>query len=172
MDSLSEIQAIGFSDGEKTLRYSVAGTEMLDIEEWIPVYQGTGQTRVWNSYNIPIGDDWVAWYDSLSAINEVQFINDNDDTSRASGSIHFSMILDISPDLPISPTVHIDYSLGDIRLENNQEIVSASFTSTVIDSDSYNFTFHWEFGDGNSSNEIHPSHEYVVQDDNDYTVIL
>ena len=119
---------------------------MLDIEEWIPVYQGTGQTRVWKSYDIPIGNDWVAWFDSLSAINEVQFINDNDDTSRASGSIHFSMILDISPDLPISPTVHIDYSLGDIRLENNQEMVSASFTSTVMDSDSYNFTFHWEFG--------------------------
>ena len=172
VDSLSEIQAIGFSDGEKTLRYSVAGTEMLDIEEWIPVYQGTGQTRVWKSYDIPIGNDWVAWYDSLSAINEIQFINDNDDTSRASGSIHFSIILDISPDLPISPTVYIDYSLGDIRLENNQEMVSASFTSTVIDSDSYNFTFHWEFGDGSSSNEIHPSHEYVVQDDHDYTVIL
>jgi len=172
VDSLSEIQAIGFSDGEKTLRYSVAGTEMLDIEEWIPVYQGTGQTRVWNSYNIPIGDDWVAWYDSLSSINELQFINDNDDTSRSSGSIHFNMILDISPDLPISPTVDIDYSLGDIRLENNQEMVSASFTSTVMDSDSYNFTFHWEFGDGNSSNEVHPSHEYVVQDDHDYTVIL
>ena len=51
-------------------------------------------------------------------------------------------------------------------------MVSASFTSTVMDSDSYNFTFHWEFGDGNSSNEIHPSHEYVVQDDHDYTVIL
>ena len=172
VDSLSEIQAIGFSDGNHTLRYSIAGSEMLDIEEWIPVYQGTGETRIWKPYELPIGDDWVAWYDSLSAITEIQFINDNDDTSRAPGSIHFSMILDLSPDLPIPPTVYIDYSLGEIRLENNQEMVAASFTSTVVDSDSYNFTFQWEFGDGNSSNEIHPSHDYVVEDDHDYTVIL
>ena len=172
IDSISEIQAIGFSDGEKTLRYSIAGTQMLDIEEWIPVYQGAGYTRIWRSYEIPLGNDWVAWYDSLSAITEIQFINDHDDTTRAPGSVHFSQILDLSPDLPIPPTVFIDYTTGDLRTENNQEMVSVTFNSTVIDSDSYNFSFLWEFGDGATSNVIHPIHNYLIEDDHEYTVIL
>ncbi len=172
IDSISEIQAIGFSDGEKHLRYSLAGTETLDIEKWIPVYQGSGIENVWRSYEIPIGTDWLAWYDSLSPINKIEFINDHGDTAHAPGSIHYSMILDLSPDLPIAPTVLIDYSTDDLRIENNQETISFIFTCTVIDSDSYNFKYLWEFGDGGTSENKNPTHDYVIEDDHEYAVIL
>ncbi|HRX76402.1 MAG TPA: hypothetical protein P5342_03015, partial [Candidatus Cloacimonadota bacterium] len=33
-------QGIGFSDGTNHLYYSFSGSQTLDIEEWIPVYQG------------------------------------------------------------------------------------------------------------------------------------
>ncbi len=172
IDSISEIQAIGFSTGENTIRYSFSGHEALDIEEWIPVYQGTNQVGSWQSYRIPLGDDWLAWYDSLSSITEIHFINDQDDTSRAPGSIHFSMIRDYTTDLPIPPVVSIDYSIGNIRYENHQELVSVSFSSSIQDTDSYSFSYYWEFGDGESSTEPDPSHDYLVEDDHDYTVIL
>ena len=172
IDSISEIQAIGFSTGENTIRYSFSGHEALDIEEWIPVYQGTNQVGSWQSYRIPLGDDWLAWYDSLSLITEIHFINDQDDTSRAPGSIHFSMVRDYTTDLPIPPVVSIDYSIGNIRNENHQELVSVSFSSSIQDTDSYSFSYYWEFGDGESSTEPDPSHDYLVEDDHDYTAIL
>ena len=172
IDSISEIQAIGFSNGEQTLRYSIAGTELLNIEDWIPVYQGAANPEIWKSYHIPIGDDWVAWFDSLSAITEIQFINDNDNPDQIPGSIHFSSILDLSPDLPIPPQVSIDFELGDVRRVNHRNMVSISFTSTIQDTDSYNFTYHWEFGDGHTSTLANPSHDYLVEDNHDYTAIL
>jgi len=172
IDSISEIQAIGFSDGVNVIRYSLAGTQGLDIEDWIPVYQGVNSIGDWASYEFPIGNDWVAWYDSISTITEIHFINDQDDTTQAPGSIHFSMVRDLTPDLPIAPVVSIEYSSGDIRIQNNQEMISVSFTSTIVDTDSYYFTYAWEFGDGSTSNNPQPSHDYLVEDDHDYTVIL
>ncbi len=172
IDSISEIQAIGFSDGINVIRYSLAGTQGLDIEDWIPVYQGTQSIGEWTSYEFPIGDDWVAWFDSLTTLTEIQFINDQDDTTQSPGSIHFSFVRDLTPDLPIAPFVSIDYSLGDTRIENNQEMISVSFTSTIIDTDSYYFNYTWEFGDGATSNTPNPSHDYILEDDHDYTVIL
>ena len=139
VDSISDIQAIGFSNGENSIRYSFSGHETLDIEEWIPVYQGVGQVGAWHSYRLPIGDDWLAWYDSLSILNEIHFINDHDDTSSAPGSVHFSMVRDITPDLPISPSVSIGYELGDIRDETDHQMITVSFYSTVQDTDSYAF---------------------------------
>lgn len=171
-DSLSEIQAIGFSNGIDLIRYSLTGLETLDIEQWIPVYQGSNEIGNWNSYRLPLGNDWLAWHDSLSAINEIQFINDHDDTTSIPGSIHFSMIRDITADLAISPTVSISYELDDVRNQNHSQMLSASFNSVVQDTDSYAFSYHWEFGDGSTSNEPNPHHDYLVEDDHEYTVIL
>ena len=63
IDSISEIQGIGFSDGIKSIKYALSGTESLDIEDWITVYQGQNNTGGWFPYNFPIGDDWIAWYE-------------------------------------------------------------------------------------------------------------
>ena len=172
IDSISEIQGIGFSNGENSIRYSFSGYETLDIEEWIPVYQGVGQIGSWHSYRIPIGDDWLAWYDSLSVLNEVHFINDHDDTNSAPGSVYFSMVRDITPDLPIDPSVSIEFDLTNFRNERDDQIVTASFYSTIQDTDSYAFSYNWEFGDGESSDEANPVHDYIIEDDHDYTVIL
>ena len=172
IDSVSEIQGIGFSDGENKIWYSIAGTETLDIESWIPVYQGTNPIGSWASYRFPIGNDWIAWYDTLSALTEIHFVNDQDDTTNTAGSVHFSMIRDLTTDLPISPQVSIDYSMGNNRIENNRQRVTVSFNAIVEDIDSYYFTYNWDFGDGSTSNEIDPVHEYLVEDDHDYTVLL
>jgi len=172
IDSTSEIQALGFANSEKYIRYSFSGFETLNIEEWIPVYQGANPNGLWHSYRLPIGNDWLAWYDTLSYINEIHFINDHDDTSSSPGIINFSMIRDITSDLPIPPIVSIDYNFQNIRNEENLEQVSVSFQSIVQDIDSYSFSYNWEFGDGQSSSDPNPSHDYIIEDDHEYSVIL
>ena len=172
IDSLSEIQAIGFSNGTENIRYSFSGLEMLNIEEWIPVYQGSNTIGTWNSFRLPIGTDWLAWHDTLSSINQIYFINDHDDTSSYPGSIHFSLLRDITLDLPISPEVAIDYEMGNVRNENHSQRLTVSFHSTVQDTDSYLFIYKWEFGDGAISYEPNPQHDYLIEDDHEYTVIL
>ena len=67
------------------------------------------------------------------------------------------MVRDITPDLPISPSVSIGYELGDIRDETDHQMITVSFYSTVQDTDSYAFSYDWEFGDGGSSSEANPT---------------
>ena len=169
-DSLSEIQAIGFANENNFIRYSFSGSNTLDIEQWIPVYQGSNELGNWNSYRLPLGDDWLAWHDSLSPINQIQFINNHDDTASNPGSIHFSMVRDITSDLAISPSVSINYEIGNIRNQNRR--VNVTFNSIVSDTDSYSFTYNWEFGDGTTSNIANPNHNYLVEDDHEYNVLL
>ena len=172
IDSISEIQAIGFSNGANYIRYALHGTETLDIENWIPVYQGQNPVNEWNSYRFPLGDDWLAWYDSLSFINEIHFINDHDNTQSNPGKINFSMVRDITLDLSIAPIVSIDFEQIETRDEQEIQIVSIAFSSTVQDTDSYSFSYFWEFGDGETSQVSDPIHNYVVEDDHDYSVLL
>ena len=172
IDSISEIQGIGFSDGIKSIKYALSGTESLDIEDWITVYQGQNTTGGWFAYNFPIGNDWIAWYDSLSNINQVYFINDNDDTTNQKGNIYFSMIRDITSDLNIAPTIEIEYTINNASRMHQRQIASISFNSMVNDTDSYTFNYHWDFGDGNYSTSPDPEHEYSMLYNYNYTVIL
>ena len=172
IDSLSEIQAIGFSNGTNHIRYALFGSEILNIENWIPVYQGGNPIGEWASYRLPIGDDWLAWYDSLSILNEIQFINDHDNLEIEPGNINFSMVRDITPDLPIPPKVSIHYEQIETRNEQESQLVSISFSSTVQDTDSYSFSYFWEFGDGASSQLPNPIHDYAIEDDHNYSVLL
>ena len=114
IDSISEIQGVGFSDGEKSLKYAFSGTEKLDIEDWITVYQGQNSTGNWFPYNIPIGDDWIAWFDSLSNITQIYFINDNDDIDNQNGNIYFSMIRNITGNMDIPPSIEIEYDINNM----------------------------------------------------------
>ena len=170
IDSVSEIQAIGFSDGSHELRYALFGSEGLDIEQWIPVYQGVNPIGEWASYRLPLGNDWLAWHDSLSIINEVYFINDNDNQQNGSGNINFSMIRDITPDLPIPPKVSISFEQINSRNEQDIQLVSIAFSSTVQDTDSHSFSYFWEFGDGITSELPNPIHDYTIEDSHNYSV--
>ena len=172
VDSLSEIQAIGFSNGIDHIRYALFGSEILNIEHWIPVYQGVNPIGEWASYRLPIGDDWLAWYDSLSILSEIHFINDHDNTQNTPGNINFSMVRDITPDLPIAPKVSFHYEQIETRNEQESQIVSISFSSTVQDTDSYSFSYFWEFGDGATSQLPNPIHDYIIEDDHNYSVLL
>jgi len=97
----AKIQGIGFSNGTNTLFYSFSGTRILDIETWVPVYQGAFSNGVWNIYHIPIADDWYAFFDTLPVITSLVYVNDLDGV--ANRSLWIDSILDISDDVGAPP---------------------------------------------------------------------
>jgi hypothetical protein len=61
--SKAEIQGFAIMDATNVLFYSFAGSEQVNIDEWVPVYQGCFPEDQWNVYQLPVGDDWLAFFD-------------------------------------------------------------------------------------------------------------
>ena len=171
VDTLAEIQGFGLRDTAHTLLYSFAGTQQLNTEYWVTVYQGAFPRRTWNNYLLPVGQDWLAYYGYLPTITGIVFINDRD--YDPDGVVYFDEVLDITTDLPMVPQVTINYVAGKIyRNAQGARLVDIQFYSTVIDTDSWYHDYFWYFGDDSTSNQPNPMHTYVVEDDHAYTVLL
>ena len=170
VEELSEIQGFGIADSSNVLFYSLYGSEGMNIEEWIPVYQGSVPEDSWQSFDLPIADDWYAFFDYLPTIENLIFINDEDDSTN--GNVYFDAILDITDERPIPPYVTITYEIERIYKRGRDRYVSIQFQSFITDEDSDEFSFLWNFGDGYSSSEANPSHTFLVEDDHDYSVSL
>lgn len=167
----AKIQGMGFSDGNNVLFYSFAGTQTLNIEEWVTVYQGAFNSGVWNIYQLPIADDWYAYFDYLPVINALIYINDLDGVSNRNFLI--DSILNITEDIGIPPSVTISYQITFQGAEKQgTRDVGVQFSSQVIDPDSYSFTYQWDFGDSLSSQNPNPFHIYTVTDNHPYRATL
>lgn len=165
IDSQAEIQGFGVSDGENVLYYAFAGSQGVDPEIWIPVYQGAFSQGQWNNYQLPIADDWLSWFGYLPQISQLVYINDKDNTSQ--GVIFFDQIVNIIDELPVVPKVSINYE------KNAQgKDIQVQFYCEIIDPDSDTHEFLWDFGDGTKSTEESPMHLFSVNDDHPYTVLL
>ncbi len=171
IEQLGEIQGFGLMDSVNTLFYSFAGTEQLNVQNWVTVYQGAFPLNTWNIYQLPVGEDWLNWFGYLPIITGLVFINDRD--SDTSAVAYFDEIIDITDDLPIAPKVVIWDSIGEILI-NHQGVksVTVHFYSKVIDPDSYSHQYFWYFGDDSTSNDSNPIHTYIIEDDHEYTVLL
>ncbi len=170
-ESLAEIQGFGLVAPGETLLYSFAGTEMVDPQKWVTVYQGAFPLRTWNVYQLPVGQDWLARFGHLPTIIGLVFINDKDAGVRA--KVYFDEILDITDDLPVTPQVEITHTLGEVfRGAGGQDSVPVQFHSRVIDPDSRSHQYFWYFGDDSTSSDSNPSHTFLVEDNHDYTVLL
>lgn len=171
VDELGEIQGFGLQDSRHTLFYSFAGTEMLNIQEWVTVYQGAFARDTWNTYPLPVGQDWLNWFGYLPIISSIVFINDRDTDTTA--IVNFDEIIDITEDLPIAPQVVIWDSVSQIYTnQHGNQNVTVQFYSLVIDPDSKNHEYFWSFGDGAMSNDSSPTHTYLINDDHTYTILL
>ncbi len=167
----ARVQGIGFSDGINVLFYSLSGSRVVNIEEWVNVYQGAFSHNTWNTYHLPIADDWCAFFDYLPLLTSIIYVNDLDGVS--SRSIWFDDILNITSDLPQSPHVTVSYSIThNRRISHGHRQVGVQFTSFVVDPDSGVFTYRWDFGDSTFSALPHPYHIYTVTDAHHYRAFL
>ncbi|MCD4820441.1 MAG: CapA family protein [Candidatus Cloacimonetes bacterium] len=171
VENISSIQGFGLVDSENNvLLYSLFGTEVLDIEEWIPVYQGSQTDDEWNEFQLPIADDWLAFFDVLPEITGLIYINDCDNND---GNVYFDSILNVTEDLPKTPLVSIYYEIESISgKRDNFRNVEVQFHCEVIDPDSEEHSYLWHFGDGNFSVETDPIHIFTIEDDHEYSVFL
>ncbi|NQU68415.1 MAG: CapA family protein [Candidatus Marinimicrobia bacterium] len=169
--SSGEIHGFGVRDSVNMLVYSFNGSELLNIEEWNTVYQGYFPNYSWNLYQLPIADDWFARFEYFPSLTSLVFINDRDDDLTS--SVVFDEIIDITPVLDIMPEVSFTYTTGALtRTQSGERNVDVSFTSFVNDPDNSYHTYFWQFGDGETSGEHHPTHTFIVEDDHPYTVLL
>ncbi|MEO0086426.1 MAG: CapA family protein, partial [candidate division WOR-3 bacterium] len=168
---LGEIQGFGLADTAETLFYSFAGSEQVDPARWVTVYQGAFPLRTWNTYQLPVGEDWLARFGYLPTVTALVFLNDRDTDPRS--EVSFDLVLDITPDLPIAPGVEVWHSQLDTRQQSDGSwLVTVQFYSRVTDPDSPDHAYSWSFGDGGTSADSWPVHTYVVFDDHEYTVLL
>lgn len=169
--SQAEIQGFAVMDTAHVLFYSFAGSEELNTGEWVTVYQGCFSEDQWNNYQLPVADDWMAYFDYLPEINAIVYINDKDETSQ--GTVYFDNIINISSDLPIIPQVSIAYSIGKVYNDKDgSKSVDVQFHGEVVDPDSNEHDFFWDFGDDYTSTEKDPQHTFLVLDDHPYKVLL
>ncbi len=172
VENKGEILGFAIIDSTNSLFYSLDGNEMLDIEEWITLYQGAFEENEWITYDLPVGDDWFSWYEYYPKIEKIVYINDCD--YGDAGVVYFDEILNISDDLGISPEVTISYTIGEFKYNQAKRMrtVDISFKSDVYDPDSDNFTYLWNFGDDSTSSIPNPLHTFEVIDDHSYNVLL
>ena len=78
-----EIQGIGVGDGSNTLFYSLYGSEIVSIDEWVTANQGAFPQNEWQEIFLPIGNDWMSRFDSLSMVTQLVFVNDRDEDNNA-----------------------------------------------------------------------------------------
>ena len=168
--STPRIQGIGFSNGIHTLFYSIDGTAVLNIDQWVTVYQGAFNTSTWNLFQFPIAEDWYAYFDEVPTINSIVYINDLD---TGTGSTWFDNISVLTTEVPSPPQVSVTYNIISSKyISKNVRSIEVNFFANVIDSDSSIFSYRWEFGDSTFSTEANPTHTYTTADDHPYTVLL
>ena len=171
MQTKGEIHGFGLLDSTNVLMYSLDGSEDLDIEEFITVYQGAFPEQDWDTFLIPVADDWFAWFEYYPSISGLLFINDLD--TDPTGVVYFDDILDVTEDLPAIPEVDIWSSQGKEYTDTyGNRNLDVQFYSDVFDSDSDTLFYYWNFGDGDSSSAENPAHTYLIYDDHLYNVFL
>ncbi len=167
----SKFQGIGFNDGTNTLFYSLSGTTVMNIEVWIPVYQGAFSNNTWNDYMLPIADDWWSFFDYLPVITSIIYVNDLDGVSAR--SIWFDSIYNISSDIPLSPDVIIEHSITtSSRNDDLRRVVGVQFYSIIDDPGSSVHSYEWDFGDTTTSDIANPYHVFTATDDRPWRVTL
>jgi hypothetical protein len=99
------------------------------------------------------------------------YINDKDGTSQ--GEVYFDHIINISSDLPYIPEVSINFTVGGVYTDGKgSKVADVQFYGLVVDPDSGEHDFFWNFGDDSTSTEQDPVHTFIVSDDHPYRVLL
>lgn len=171
VERLGEMQAFGVGDGTNELFYTFAGEQLPLETKWWTAYQGAFPEEEWYAYLLPIGRDWKATHGYLPVIDRLFFVNDDD--AGTTGIVLFDEIADVTDDLPVAPEASITYVVQSSRaVGKGLFLVGIEFQANVYDPDSETHAYRWDFGDGASSEEADPVHEFLALAHHTYTVGL
>ncbi|MFH1679818.1 MAG: CapA family protein, partial [Candidatus Eisenbacteria bacterium] len=171
IERLGEMQAVGAGDSLNELFYTFAGEQLPQEPKWWTVYQGAFPRNEWYAYLLPIGRDWEATHGYIPTIDRLFYVNDDDEGTT--GIVLFDAIADVTEDLPVPPEPSISYVVEKARpVAKNLFLVGVQFYANVFDPDSDTHTFFWDFGDGATSTDQNPVHDFLVEAHYTYTVGL
>ncbi len=170
-DTMADLQGIGLSDGENELFYAFHGLRNVWQEPWVVSYQDVYNRGRWQVYRMAVGYDWNIRYEHLPEIDQLFFINDNDNND-SSAVIYFDDLIDITESIPPQPIPQISWCItrGDFAPQGVGSGGAITFNSTLINRDPEDVNYLWDFGDGRSSEQLSPTHVY--HRDGTYTVSL
>ncbi|MCK4304646.1 MAG: CapA family protein [Candidatus Eisenbacteria sp.] len=178
-EQLGELQAFAFGDAsDNVLFYDVSGEQLVLSDRWNVVYKGAFPQEEWRAYLLPVGRDWYDTWGYVPEITRLIFVNDHDETSD--GITLFDEVYDVTEDMPIAPIVEIQIIVGAVdELPPSHESggetlyrMEVTFLALVYDPDSIDHTFHWDFGDGTTSDEENPTHNFTATANYTFTVSL
>lgn len=170
-DTMASLQAFGVSDGENRLFYAFHGLRNVWQEDWVVSYQDVHRRGRWQVYRMAIGYDWNIRYGYLPEIEELYFINDNDDNDT-SAVIYFDDLTDITESIPSAPAPQIFWRIAEGRLgpQGWGSGATVVFYQDVINREPEEISYSWDFGDGTTADLARPSHRFGS--DGRYTVSL
>ena len=151
-----EICGFGLGDEGNELFYTFRGSEMADSVHWRTTYHCVGNEDEWIFHFLPVGVDWFNAYGYEPVINRLIYLND-EDSYYSNGGIYFDYICDITEDMPLPPELTVDF---EALITYEAQGMSIQFTAEAVDPDSDTLFYHWEFGDGSSTDEQNPIHTF------------
>ncbi len=153
-DTMAEVQAFGVGDGSERLIYSFYGTETVWVEEWMIANQEARRRERWETFRMRLGYDWKIRYGYLPSIDELYFINDNDNVNPAA-TIYFDELLDITLTIPPEPRPKARWFV-DPTVEGPG--VAIRFRANVENRDPGSLSLLWDYGDGKTGSGFEPLH--------------
>ena len=165
-DTMGEQQAFGIGDGSNELFYTFHGKRTIWDLRWMIANQDVHQRGQWRIFRLAVGYDWNIRYDYLPSIDELYFINDNDNTDPPA-HIYFDQLTDITAEILPEPEPKFRWRI-DREVEGPG--IAVEFHAGVDNRAEEDISYRWDFGDGSASTEQNPLH--IFRNQGAYTVGL
>ncbi|MFH0765139.1 MAG: CapA family protein [Calditrichota bacterium] len=157
-DTMGETAAFGLSDGASELFYTFHGKRTIWQEPWVISRQDIHALGAWHIYRLPVGYDWNIRYGYLPTVNQLFFVNDNDNTNPPAQA-YFDELCDLTMDIGPEPRPKFRWR---IRQDIEAPGTPVEFLS-IVDNREDDLAYLWEFGDGMTSAESNPLHIYRIE---------
>lgn len=149
-------QMIGFGDGTDEMWYVLWGRHAPNTDSLITTFQGYFPRETWQTFHLPIGEDWHGRFGTHPEIDRVYLVNDL--YSYPDPGVWMVDNLDDASDvMPAPPGSAFAWTMTP---QPELDSLDVQFTNLTLDSDSDELEFLWAFGDGTHSTEEHPLHRY------------
>ncbi|MBS1262032.1 MAG: Capsule biosynthesis protein CapA [Calditrichaeota bacterium] len=156
-DTTGRLQMFGLGDGSDEMWYVLWGLYAPNTDSLIWTYQGWYPQFEWQTFHLPVGEDWHGRFGSNPTIDRLFFVNDYENGVSDLGTLRIDNLRDATNAMPETPNIFFTWEWTD---HPDPDSVAIEFHNWSLDFDSDDLSFMWSFGDGTFSRENNPAHVY------------